>query len=1069
MKNRLLLFLLLSFMLSSSFVGLAQGVTTSAMKGLVLDSKGQPLPGATVVATHLPTGTKYGTTTRDNGQYDLLNMRVGGPYELVVSFIGSQTYTDTGIQLALGKTFESKVTLADASQALGEVVVKGNRDGQINKDRTGASTNINNNAIRTLPTISRSQEDFTRLTPQSSGLSFGGRNTLYNNFSLDGSIFNNSFGLDAPTPGGQTNSQPVSLDAIEQLEVSLAPYDVRQGGFTGAGVNAVTKSGTNDFKGTVYTFLRNESLIGEKVGDVKITNPDLKFNQTGFALGGPILKNKLFFFTNAEITRRDDPGLTFRPASSPTEAQAALNGSANGVSRVLESDLIAIRQRLIDTYGYDPGSYQGFTYRTYSDKFLVKFDWNINAKNTFSLRYNYLKSYREQGPHPIAIAPSSRVQGVNTLQYSNSGYTINNDLNSVVGELNSRFGEKFSNKAQLSFSAFRDYRELPNAPLFPMLDITRNGTTYVTVGTEQFSAENRLDQNILQFTDNLSYFAGAHVLTAGVTYEQFNFVNDFNLARYGYPFFGGIDVDRFFQVTDRSNPAFVDLNAVAAAGGRNRVKSVDVNVAQLALYAQDEWNVTPAFKLTLGVRADMPIYNTDVAPNPQIAAAPLLDSEGRPTQVDVTKFPKATPLFSPRLGFNYAIENDLTTQIRGGTGIFTGRIPFVWISNQASNSQFDPNGYTFQINGTARDFKFPQVWRSNLAIDQELPGGIVATLEGIYSKDRNAAIHRNYNFVTPTQQLAGADNRLIYPTAGPRITPGFTGPDGQFSFLDAGVIVLENTNKGFQYNLTGQLKKDFDNGLYVQAAYTYTKAKDVTSNPGEIAADAYQRNPVVGNANNPQLAYSDFGLRHRVIGAAGKRFAYADDRLATTISFFFEAAQGNRFSYTYAGDLNRDGIPGNDLLFVPASRDQINLVDIRDQSGNVLVTAAQQWEQLNAYINQDDYLSNRRGGYTERNGAISPWYTQLDARILQDFSVKTGERKHTLQLSLDVQNLGNLLNSDWGVRRVYANNRFIETSYLPSAPDAPIYQFRGGNQTFINNTDLNSRWRAQVGLRYIFD
>ncbi|WP_167856334.1 TonB-dependent receptor [Hymenobacter metallicola] len=1064
------LLLLLGFVLfTNGQFAAAQGVTTAAMKGVILDAKGSPLPGATVVATHLPTGTPYGTATRSNGQFDLLNLRVGGPYEIKVSFVGYTTYTQGNIQLALGKTFEANVTLAEEGRTLDEVVVKGNRDGVINKDRTGASTNINNGAIRTLPTISRSQEDFTRLTPQSSGLSFGGRNTLYNNFSLDGSIFNNSFGLDAPTPGGQTNSQPVSLDAIEQLEVSLAPYDVRQGGFTGAGVNAVTKSGTNDFKGTVYTFLRNEKLIGEKVGDVTVRNPDLQFNQTGFALGGPIIKNKLFFFTNAEITRRDDPGLTFRPARDAAEAEAALNGRADGVSRVLESDLIAIRQRLISVYGYDPGSYQDFKYRTSSDKVLVKLDWNISPKNTFSLRYNFLQSFREQGPHPIAIAPSSRVQGVNTLQYSNSGYTINNDLNSVVGELNSRIGEKFSNKAQLSFSAFRDLRELPNAPLFPQIDITKNGTTYVSVGTEQFSANNELNQNITQFTDNLSYFAGAHVLTAGLTYERFSFFNAFNLARYGYPFFGGLDVNRFFEVTDRSNPDFVDLNAIAAAGGQRPVKGVDVNVAQLGLYAQDEWNVTPDFKLTLGVRADLPIYNTDVRPNTQILNAPLLNSGGQSAKVDVTEFPKATPLFSPRLGFNYSTnQGDYTTQLRGGTGIFTGRIPFVWISNQASNSQFDA-GYTFQINGTARNFKFPQVWRSNLAIDQQLPGGVVATLEAIYSKDRNAAIHRNYNFVTPTERLQGADNRLIYPAAGPRITPGFTGPDGQFSFLDAGVIVLENTNQGYQYSLTGQLKKDFASGLYLTAAYTYSQAKDVTSNPGEIAADAYQRNPVVGDANQPQLAYSDFGLQHRIIAAAGKRFAYANDKLATTLSFFFEAAQGNRFSYTYAGDLNRDAIAGNDLLYVPASRDQINLVDIRDAQNNLVLTAEQQWQQLNAYIEQDDYLQSRRGQYAERNGAISPWYTQLDAKLLQDFSLNGKQKKHTFQLSLDIQNLGNLISSDWGVRRVFGNNRFIETGYSSAAPDTPEFRFRGGNQTFVNNTDLNSRWRAQVGLRYILD
>jgi hypothetical protein len=438
----------------------------------------------------------------------------------------------------------------------------------------------------------------------------------------------------------------------------------------------------------------------------------------------------------------------------------------------------------------------------------------------------------------------------------------------------------------------------------------------------------------------------------------------------------------------------------------------------------------------------------------------------------VTRFPSSKPLWSPRLGFNYALDKGTyTTQLRGGTGIFTGRIPFVWISNQASNAQFD-NGYTFQINGTSRDFKFPQVWRSNLAIDQQLPGGVVATLEGIYTKDLNAAIHRNYNLVTPTERLAGADNRLIYPAAGPRITPGFNGPDGQFSFLDAGVIVLENTNQGYQYSLTGQLRKEFANGLYLNAAYTYAQAKDLTSNPGEIAADAFQRNPVIGNANGPQLAYSDFGLQHRIIGAAGKRFAYAGDRLATTLSFFFEAAQGNRFSYTYAGDLNRDGVAGNDLLFVPASRDQINLVDVRSPQGTVLVTAEQQWQRLNAYIEQDDYLRERRGQYVERNGALSPWYTQLDARLLQDFSLNALNKKHTFQLSFDIQNLGNLLNSDWGVRRNFANNRLIEVAY-PAAtapnPNVPTYNFTGGNQTFVNNTNLDSRWRAQVGLRYILN
>ena len=1036
----------------------------------MLDARGQPLPGATVIATHLPSGTTYGNATRDNGQFDLLNLRIGGPYEVKVSFVGYETFVQSNIQLVLGKTFETRVTLSEGSgQKLDEVVVRVNRDGQINPGRTGAATNISAMALRSLPTINRSQDDFTRLTPQASGLSFGGRNTLYNNFSLDGSIFNNSFGLDSPTPGGQTNSQPVSLDAIEQIQVSLAPYDVRQGGFTGAGVNAVTKSGTNSFRGTAYTYYRNESLIGTRVQGAAIDNPSLKVNQTGFALGGPVVKNKLFFFTNAEFTRQADPGQSFRPANNPAEAQAALNGQLNGVSRVLKSDLDAIRQRLASVYGYDPGTYNGFTYRTYSNKFLAKLDWNINPSNTFSVRYNYLKSYRQQGPHPIAIAPSSRVPGVNTLQYENSGYTVDNNLNSVVAELNSTFGNgRFSNKAQAGYSAFRDFRGLPSPTFFSQIDITQGGTTYTTVGTEQFSANNLLNQNILQLTDNLSYFAGKHIVTVGVNYEHFAFVNGFNLQRYGYQ---RLELTDFFADTQPGKPGFLDLNAQAAAGAKLPVQQVDLAVAQLGVYLQDEFQVSPAVKLTLGVRADAPIYTNSVAPNVQISAATFKNSAGEATKVDVSQFPKSTPLLSPRIGFNVTPQGDgAKTQVRGGTGVFTGRIPFVWLSNQASNAQFG-NGYTYQINSTGRDFKFPQVWRSNLAVDHESPGGLVATLEAIYTKDINAVVHRNYNFVTPTQTLSGAnggDKRQIYPAAGPRLN-SFTGPDGRFTFLDAGVIGLENTDQGYQYSVTGQLRKEFANGFYATAAYTYAQAKDLTSNPGEIAGDAYQRLPVVGNTNQPALAYSDFGLQHRVIAAAGRRFGYAHEHLATTVGFFFEAGQGNRFSYTYAGDLNRDGIDGNDLIFVPANRGQINLVAYTNAAGQT-VSADQQYQQLDAYINQDPYLRQHRGDYTVRNGALSPWYSQLDAKLLQDFVVTTGSGKHnTLQLSFDILNLGNLLNANWGNRQIVGNNRLIEATYPAATPDAPAYTFRGGSQTFFTDASIASRWRAQVGVRYIFD
>ncbi|GAA3959049.1 hypothetical protein [Hymenobacter antarcticus] len=517
-------------------------------------------------------------------------------------------------------------------------------------------------------------------------------------------------------------------------------------------------------------------------------------------------------------------------------------------------------------------------------------------------------------------------------------------------------------------------------------------------------------------------------------------------------------------------------NARVASGAASPIKQVEVTVSQLGLYVQDEYQLNPAVKLTVGLRADMPIYGTDIAPNAQLAAATFQDGDGKAVKVDVSQLPKATPLFSPRVGFNYTSQGDgPKTQVRGGSGIFTGRIPLVWIGNQASNAQFD-NFFTFQINGTARDFTFPQVWRTNLAVDRELPGGIVATVEAIYSKDINAAIHRNYNFITPTQRLTGADSRLIFPgpnspfdTGNPQLNTTFVGPNGTApANLNAGVIVLENTKQGYQYSLTGQLRKEFANGFYATAAYTFAQAKDITSNPGEIAADAFQRLPIV-TSNQPQLAFSDFGLQHRIIAAAGRRFAYADQKLATTVSFFFEAAQGNRFSYTYAGDLNRDNISGNDLIFVPANRSQINLVPYTNAAGQT-VSADEQYRQLDSYISQDKYLNDRRGDYAERNGSLSPWYTQLDAKILQDFTLTTNSgKKNTLQLSLDILNLGNLLNASWGNRQLVGNNRLIEAGYSSATSSTPAYTFRGGNQTFFTDTSLNSRWRVQVGVRYIFD
>ncbi|MCF6269586.1 MAG: TonB-dependent receptor [Melioribacteraceae bacterium] len=1055
MKKTLSFFFFVSLFLSLSINSyFAQGVTTASMNGIVLDKDNNPLPFANIVAIHVPSGTQYGVASQNNGRFILQNIRIGGPYTVTVSFVGFQSQSKENIYLALGQNVRVAFKLADESVDLSEVVVSAEQDMDLNADRTGAATNISKNEIEALPTISRSTSDYTRLTPQASGNSFGGRNEYYNNYSLDGSIFNNSFGLDVPTPGGQANAQPVSLDAIDQIQVTIAPYDVRQGGFTGAGINAVTKSGTNMFQGSVYGFMRNESMIGTKVGDTDVENPDLSYGQYGFRLGGPIIKNKLFFFVNAEIERREEPATTllaFTPGAS----------GAN-VSNVSAADLDEIKKTLIDVYGYDPGAYENYNHKTENEKLLAKIDWNINQDHDFSFRYNYLRSWRDVLPHP-AISSGGRGPSINSLPFENTSYIINNDINSFVSELTSRFGNNYSNNLKVSYTTFRDYRESKSAN-FPSIDINKNGLNYTSFGLERFSTNNVLDQNVFQITNDFSIYLNDHIVTVGASMETFGFFNSFNL--FYYPGYTYSSMDDFRLHTNPNDPDnFHDYNQWTADANKKPYKEPQFGVGQLSVYAQDEWQLNDRIKLTGGIRMDMPIYFDTPEANSVIASKTFKDEFGKDATVDVSNLPSATPLLSPRVGFNWDIKGDRTTQLRGGTGVFTGRLRFVWIGNQFSNRTVDP-WYTFQINATTDDFKWPQVWRTDFAIDQVLPWGMVGTIEGIYNKDINAVIHKNYNMDLPTGTLKGADNRAVYQGSENKIND-FT---DEGSWLDAGAIVLDNTDEGYQYSLTAKLRKNFSPFAFASVAYTYSQSKDITSSPGEIAADAFQLNPVVGNNNTPELSYSDWGMDHRFIGYGSWKFVYGGS-FATTISIFFETGSGTRFSYVYAGDVNNDGIwQNNDLIYVPRDASEINLVptDASDTR-----TPEEIWNQLNSYIEQDDYLSTRRGDYAERNGAVSQWFNQLDLRILQDFALNIGDNKHTFQLSLDFLNIGNMLNSDWGVRTLPQNKSPLSLAGY-NAQGEPEFAFptSGGkplDTTYIDDTGIMSRWQMQLGLRYLFN
>lgn len=1059
-------FLLALFMLLLPQIILPQGVTTASMNGIVKDVAGELLPSANVIAIHEPTGTKYGAYTTSDGRFNLPNLKIGGPYSVTATYVGYKKEHQENIYLNLGQNFRVEFVLQGEAVSMKEIAISAEKDNTLNSSRTGAATYISSMQVIEMPSIKRSTRDITRLDPRSDGnFSFGGKNWLFNNISLDGSYFNNSFGLDDPAPGGQTNAEPVPFDAVAEVQVSVAPFDVREGGFTGAGINTVTKSGTNKYKASLYSFMRNENLVGNTVsGNKVVANPSLSYNQSGFTASGPIVPNTLFIFMNGELERREDPGSNF----------AANRGASGfGISRVQASVMDRIRQRMISTYGYDPGLYENYTNRTDNEKFLIKLDWNIDESNNFTFRYNYLNARRDLPPHPFAISFNGTGRGPNenSLPFQNSGYRINNQLSSFAAELNSR-GDKWANRFFASYNRFRDFRD-PFSKLYPTIEIAENGVTYTTLGHEPFSINNILNQDVWQFTNNFSYFAGNHVITAGVNFEYFKFYNSFNLFYAGLFMvpvqFGGTtftSLDQFFQLTDRTNPNFVDFNKIASDAAKNPFKGEDIKVGQLAFYAQDEFLVSEKFTLTYGLRVDIPMYLNDMVDNPFSRSLNLLNADGNPETVDQSKLPKATPLFSPRVGFNWNVTGDRSTQLRGGTGIFTGRLPFVWIgnniSNPGANPNLPPNLRSYYLNAMAPDFKWPQVWTTNLAVDQKLPEDILGTLEIVYGKDINAIYVRDANLGKVVRYLPAPDGR-----------PVFSGPiNGSIG----GAYVIDNSSDGYNYSITAQLRKNFDFGLNTSLSYTYLEAKSLMKST-EIASVLWGENAVQGNPNKPYLSYSEFGNRNRIVASATYRHEWSES-WATSVGVFVEVAEGNRFngaggnrySYVYSGDVNGDGSGSNDLIYIPRNQSEINFDPYVDVNGKT-ISAQDQWNAFNAFVEQDDYLKNNRGKIAERFGAINPWFSNIDLRLLQDFSFFMGGQKHTFQLSVDILNVANLLNSNWGVRQVASSAATSPLQFVKyNAQGAPVFNFNTNlKKTFIDDPGVLSRWQMQVGIRYMFN
>ncbi len=1046
---------------------LAQGTTTAALNGLITDGTGQPVPGATVVATHLPTNSIYAMPTNDQGRYNFQNMRVGGPYTVRFTSVGSADQTRDNLYLALGQNLRLDVKLAEQATELGTAVVEGRRDDVINAGRTGAATRVSREQIEQLPTINRTLQDFVRLTPQAQagaggGTSFGGSNNRYNNITIDGAVNNDVFGLaGSGTPGGQAGTQPIALDAIQEIQVVVAPYDVKLGNFTGGGINAVTRSGTNAYTGSAYGFWRNESLIGKSVTEPRTKATEVSNYFTGVRVGGPIIKDKLFFFVNGELSRRSEPVLQLPGTSESQFTVAELNQA---------------RDFLQTRFGYDAGGFGEIVRRTNSNKIFARLDWNISDKHQLTLRHNFVDAFDDN------LSRSS----VN-LRLGSNGYQFNSVTNSTVLELNSRLGA-FSNNLILSASRVRDNRE-PEGALFPSIEI-RDAGRILTAGSERSSVANELDQDVYEITDNLTRVFGVHTITLGTHNEFFSFRNLFLNNLNGRYEFGSLSAPAMGANTSFYDLRPLRLRATYSLDPNNKRPAAEFNAAQLGFYVQDEYTPLPNLRLTLGVRLDVPVL-----PNAPTRNLDVDSTFGPDFRTDNT--PSGQLLWAPRLGFNYNPDDANKLQIRGGTGLFTGRVPFVWLSNNYINTgltlgtidvrpgsgptgtplpfESNPDNFpsvysqglvrTREINLIGKDFKIPQVWRSNLAVDYRLPGDLVLTLEGIYSKTVNDIYYRDLNLQAPAGTLGGADNRPIYASGNARrVNPAFTN-----------ALLLDNTSRGDRYSLTAQAQKRFTGGLNVSGAYTYGKSTDINSGQSSTALSNWEFNQISRDPNSPDLSFSRNDIRHRFLATGGYTFRYANDRLATTLSFVYEGQSGRAFTYLYGqggSDLNNDGAFGNDLLYVPRSQEEILLAPTGASDTR---TPDQIWQDLNNFIENDEYLSSRRGQIAERNGARMPWTHQIDIRLAQDLRVKTGENSNTLQLTLDVINFGNLLNKDWG-HQYFVNNeayellrvqRFEDISTTPLVR-RPVFSFPKIERAY-DIAALASRWQMQLGLRYSFN
>ena len=1071
-------------------------ITTSTLSGVVKNEKGEVLVGATVHAVHQPTGSEYKSSSNKSGFYTIPAVRVGGPYVIHVSYVGYKKNEVTDINTALGLTTNVNVILIDDSKSLKEVVVVGIKNNVFSKDKTGASQQFGRRELQTIPiTGARTIDGITKYNPFGSGSSFGAQDSRLNNFTIDGSQFNNGFGLGSSAQaGGRTGSSAISLDAIDQLQVNIAPFDIRQSGFVGAGINAVTRSGTNKIEGSYYRTERDNSsrYVGDKAYGVPVTASKFDEKVQGFRLGAPIIKNKLFIFGNYEELTKTEPGTTWTSAGSP------LGGAQP--TRVQYNDLKGLSDFMKEKFNYTTGPWEGYSNTNSSKKFLVRVDWNINDKNKLTARYVHHNSDAEINiSNSQSAGAGNRTTQFNSMSFKNSGYIIMDNTRSAVLELNSKLSNTLHNNLIIGYDKQIEDRAYMS-DVFPTIDIA-DGTSarvnYISTGFDPFTPGNKLDYNTFHITNNLTKYANKHTLTAGVNFEKYQSNNLFFPASNGVYIFNSLN--DFYTAANQSLANGGKPSTLAPFRFQYRYSALPGAVdpmqtlksTRLDVYGQDEYQVNDKLKLTAGLRVAVIDFENTALENPLVTAMTFANGEKFNTGV----LPKTQTLLEPRLGFNYNVKGESKTQFRGGTGVFTGRPPYVFVSNQVGNngvltgfidvSGAAAAGYgftanpekhfipstptlpsTFDLAFTDPNYKFPQVWKTNIAVDQKLPLGLIGSVEYLYNKNINAVHYYNANLKAPVGNFSGVDTRALYARtdAGVRVNNN----------VSMGAVLTDN-DETYYNALSVKLEKPYTKGFFGSVAYTKSNAKDFMS-AGSIASGSWQSVRSVNGNNNPLLSNSDFLVPDRAVGLLGYRIEYGKKGYgaATSITLGYVGQRSGSFTYIVAGDLNGDRVNNNELIFVPNKGSDIKFAPLT--VGTRVYTEAEQQAAFDAYIGQDDYLSTRRGQYAERNSSFLPWLHRFDLSVTQDLFVNVKGQRNTIQLRFDILNFGNMVDNKWGVSQRATNPTIL--TYNSVVNNEPVYRlstqkFADGTtgllrDTYSRNSSVFDVWTAQFGIRYIF-